>query len=66
MALGKLTKKTCLGSRRAEEDLGLFSPVYVLQGQQLTAEILYFKSMEAHLNGHDNPPHRRTTANSPQ
>jgi hypothetical protein len=38
-ALGKLTKKTYLGSRRAEEDAGLFSPVYVLQGQQLTAEI---------------------------
>jgi hypothetical protein len=46
MALGKLTSKTYLGSRRAEEDLGLFSPVYVLQGQQLTAEIQYFKSME--------------------
>jgi hypothetical protein len=35
MPLGKLTKKTCLGSRRAEEDLGLFSPVYVLQASNL-------------------------------
>jgi hypothetical protein len=46
MALGKLTSKTCLGSRKLKRMLGLFSPVYVLQGQQLTAEILYFKSME--------------------
>jgi hypothetical protein len=47
MALGKITKKTCLGSTRLKRMLGLFSPVYVLQGERLTAEIQYFKSMEA-------------------
>jgi hypothetical protein len=46
MPLGKLTKKTYLGSRRLKRMLGLFSPVYVLQGERLAAEIFYFKSME--------------------
>jgi hypothetical protein len=34
------------GQQKTEEALGLFSPVYVLSSQQLTAEIFYFKSME--------------------
>jgi hypothetical protein len=32
MALGKLTSKTYLGSRKLKRLLGLFSPVYVLSG----------------------------------
>ena len=46
-AAGQAHQEDLLRQQEAEEDAGLFSPVYVLQGQQLTAEILYFKSMEA-------------------
>lgn len=45
--LGQAHQEDLLRQQEAEEDAGLFSPIYVLQGQQLTAEILYFKSMEA-------------------
>jgi hypothetical protein len=46
-AAGQAHQEDLLRQQEAEEDLGLFSPVYVLSSQQLTAEILYFKSMEA-------------------
>ena len=46
-AAGQAHQEDLLRQQEIEETLGLFSPVYVLQGQQLTAEILYFKSMEA-------------------
>jgi hypothetical protein len=46
MALGKITTQDLLRQQETEEALGLFSPVYVLQGERLTAEIFYFKSME--------------------
>jgi hypothetical protein len=40
--------KTYLGSRKIEEDAWSCFRLYMFyQGQQLTAEILYFKSMEA-------------------
>jgi hypothetical protein len=45
--LGQAHQQDLLRQQEIEEDLGLFSPVYVLPRQQLTAEILYFKSMEA-------------------
>jgi hypothetical protein len=44
--VGQAHQEDLLRQQEAEEDAGLFSPVYVLQGQQLTAEIFYFKSME--------------------
>ena len=43
---GQAHQENLLRQQEAEEALGLFSPVYVLQGEQLTAEIFYFKSME--------------------
>jgi hypothetical protein len=46
MPLGKLTKKTYLGSRRLKRILVFFRLYNVLPSQQLTAEIFYFKSME--------------------
>jgi hypothetical protein len=46
-AAGQTHQQDLLRQQEIEEDLGLFSPVYVLQGEQLTAEIQYFKSMEA-------------------
>ena len=45
-AVGQAHQEDLLRQQEIEEDLGLFSPVYVLSGQQLTAEIQYFKSME--------------------
>jgi hypothetical protein len=44
--LGQAHQQDLLRQQEAEEALGLFSPVHVLSSQQLTAEILYFKSME--------------------
>jgi len=46
-AAGQAHQEDLLRQQETEEDLGLFSPVYVLSSQQLTAEIFYFKSMEA-------------------
>jgi hypothetical protein len=43
---GQAHQEDLLRQQEAEEDAGLFSPVYVLQGERLTAEIFYFKSME--------------------
>ena len=45
-AAGQAHQEDLLRQQEIEEDLGLFSPVYVLSSQQLTAEIFYFKSME--------------------
>jgi hypothetical protein len=44
--VGQAHQEDLLRQQEIEEDLGLFSPVYVLSSQQLTAEIFYFKSME--------------------
>jgi len=44
--LGQAHQQDLLRQQETEEDLGLYSPVYVLPSQQLTLEILYFKSME--------------------
>jgi hypothetical protein len=44
--LGQAHQQDLLRQQEIEEALGLFSPVYVLSSQQLTAEIQYFKSME--------------------
>ena len=46
-AAGQAHQEDLLRQQKAEEALGLFSPVYVLSSQQLTLEIFYFKSMEA-------------------
>jgi hypothetical protein len=46
-AAGQAHQEDLLRQYKAEEDAGLFSPVYVLPSQQLTDEIRYFKSMEA-------------------
>jgi hypothetical protein len=43
---GQAHQQDLLRQQEAEETLGLFSPVYVLPSQQLTAELLYFKGME--------------------
>ena len=43
---GQAHQEDLLRQQETEEALGLFSPVYVLSSQQLTAEIQYFKSME--------------------
>jgi len=45
-AAGQAHQEDLLRQYKAEEDAGLFSPVYVLQGYELTDEIQYFKSME--------------------
>ena len=45
-AAGQAHQTDLLRQQEREEDLGLYSPVYVLPSDQLTAEILYFKSME--------------------
>ena len=45
-AAGQAHQEDLLRQYKAEEDAGLFSPVYVLQGERLAAEIFYFKSME--------------------
>lgn len=45
--LGQAHQTDLLRQQEIEETLGLFSPVYVLPSQQLTAEIFYFKSVEA-------------------
>jgi hypothetical protein len=45
-AVGQTHQEDLLRQQETEEALGLFSPVYVLPSQQLTAEIQYFKSME--------------------
>ena len=45
-AAGQAHQTDLLRQQELEEDLGLYSPVYVLPSQQLTLEILYFKSME--------------------
>ena len=44
---GQAHQQDLLRQQETEETLGLYAPVYVLPGQQLTAEIQYFKSMEA-------------------
>ena len=44
--LGQAHQTDLLRQQEIEEDLGLYSPVYVLPSQQLTAEIQYFQSME--------------------
>jgi hypothetical protein len=64
--LGQAHQQDLLRQQEIEEDLGLFSPVYVLSSQQLTLEIQYFKSMEAYLNGLDRTPRRRVIPNSTQ
>jgi hypothetical protein len=64
--LGQAHQQDLLRQQEIEEDLGLFSPVYVLSSQQLTLEIQYFKSMEAYLNGLDHSSRRRVIPNSPQ
>jgi hypothetical protein len=46
-AAGQAHQEDLLRQQETEENLGLFSPVYVLQGERLAAEIQYFKSMEA-------------------
>jgi hypothetical protein len=43
---GQAHHEDLLRQQEAEEALGLFSFVYVLQAERLTAEIFYFKSME--------------------
>ena len=45
--LGQAHQTDLLRKQEIEEALGLFSPVLVLPRQQLTAELLYFKGMEA-------------------
>ena len=45
-AAGQAHQEDLLRQYKAEEDAGLYAPVLVLPRQQLTAEILYFKSME--------------------
>ena len=45
-AAGQAHQTDLLRQQELEEDLGLYSPVYVLPRQQLTAEIFYFESME--------------------
>jgi hypothetical protein len=44
--LGQAHQEDLLRKQEIEEDLGLYSPVYVLPSDQLTAEIFYFESME--------------------
>jgi hypothetical protein len=44
--LGQAHQQDLLRQQEIEEDLGLHSTLLVLPSQQLTAEILYFKSME--------------------
>jgi len=44
---GQAHQQDLLRQQELEEALGLHAPVYVLPGNQLTLEILYFKSMEA-------------------
>jgi hypothetical protein len=46
-AAGQAHQEDLLRQQETEEALGLYAPVYVLPRQQLTAEIQYFKSMEA-------------------
>ena len=46
-AAGQAHQTDLLRQQELEEALGLYAPVYVLPGNQLTAEIQYFKSMEA-------------------
>jgi len=50
-AAGQAHQQDLLRQQETEETLGLFSPVYVLPSQQLTAEIHYFKKHGGHLNG---------------
>ena len=45
--LGQAHQQDLLRQQELEEALGLYAPVYVLPGNQLTAEIQYFESMEA-------------------
>ena len=45
--LGQAHQTDLLRQQEAEEALGFYAPVYVLSSQQLTAELLYFESMEA-------------------
>jgi len=44
---GQAHQEDLLRQYKTEEDLGLHSTLLVLPRQQLTAELLYFKSMEA-------------------
>ena len=44
--LGQAHQQDLLRQQEIEEDLGLHSTLLVLPSQQLTAELLYFKSME--------------------
>ena len=46
-AAGQAHQTDLLRQQETEEDLGLYAPVYVLQGYELTDEIRYFKGMEA-------------------
>ena len=46
-AAGQAHQEDLLRQQEIEEALGLYAPVYVLQGYKLTDEIRYFKSMEA-------------------
>ena len=46
-AAGQAHQTDLLRQQELEEALGLYAPVYVLPGNQLTLEIQYFKSMEA-------------------
>ena len=46
-AAGQTHQQDLLRQQETEEALGLYAPVYVLQGYKLTDEIFYFKSMEA-------------------
>ena len=45
--LGQAHQTDLLRQQEIEEALGLYAPVLVLPRQQLTAELLYFKGMEA-------------------
>ena len=45
--LGQAHQTDLLRQQELEETLGLYAPVLVLPSQQLTAELLYFKGMEA-------------------
>jgi hypothetical protein len=45
--LGQAHQQDLLRQQETEEALGLYAPVLVLPRQQLTAELFYFKGMEA-------------------
>ena len=44
--LGQAHQTDLLRQQEIEEDLGLYSPVFVLPSDRLAVEIFYFESME--------------------